>query len=63
MAVMGGHFLGVPSLRGLEGGDPPPLFQIFFSAKSCLIGISEKSKGFTAFSTPDETTPSPSHES
>ena len=28
----GGHFLGVPSLRGLEGGFPP-FFPIFFLLK------------------------------
>ena len=49
----GGHFWGVPSLRGPEGGTPP-LFWIFFSAKSCLIGISKKSKGFGTFSTTDK---------
>ena len=49
----GGHFFGVPSLRGAEGGTPP-LFRNLFSAKSCLIGISEKSKGFGTFRTPDK---------
>ena len=39
----GGHFLGVPSLRGHEGGTPP-LFAIFFPPKVALLAYLKSQK-------------------
>ena len=47
----GGHFLGIPSLRGPEGGTPP-LFQKKNVTKSCLIGTYLKSQKVSGFSEP-----------
>ena len=51
----GGSYSTALLFEGAWGGTPP-LFQNLFLAKSCLIGISEKSKGFGTFRTTDKGT-------
>ena len=45
MQSWGGHFQGVPSLRGLEGGSPP-LFQKKISRKVAKLANLKCQKGF-----------------
>ena len=45
MQSWGGHFWGVPSLRGLEGGSPH-FFRNFFSPKLEKLANLKSQKGF-----------------